>query len=267
VKVKVRLRKRLGWGLIALAALAVIWSSTQQLPFVIVKPGPAYNVLGEVNGKEVLEIAPAFEDQSTGAIDLLTISEYGMPGETPYLWDLMLAFFSEDSAIYPLEMFYPVGVGPKQMMDEITKDFESSQENSIAAAGTVIDSKVLDSHKVTFGLEQVGGPSGGLAFTLGIIDKLSSGSLTGGKRIAVTGTIDADGTVGSIGGIRQKVFSAVNSGDKFLLIPIDNCEDLSSSHLAKIRVVPVATLSDAMQALKVISSDGERGRLAVCSAY
>lgn len=264
---KVRLRKRLGWGLIALASLAVIWASSQQLPFVIVKPGPAYNVLDEVDGKQVLVIDPAFEDQSTGAIDLLTISEYGMPGETPYLWDLMVAFFSEDSAIYPLEMFYPEGVGPQQMLDEIIKDFEDSQKSAIAAAGTVIDSSVIDSHKITVGLEKVGGPSGGLAFTLGLIDKLSAGSLTGGKRIAVTGTIDQVGAVGAIGGIRQKIFSAAKSGDKFMLIPVDNCEDLSSSHQAKIRVVPVSTLKEALKALKVISSDGERGRLPVCSAY
>ena len=264
---KQRLRKRLGWGLVTLASLAVIWSSTQQLPFVIVSPGPVYNVLDEFEGKDVLSLDPPFSSQNTGAIDLLTISEYGSPNQTPYLWDLVGAYFSQDSAIYPIEVIYPVGVSRQQTLEHQTKDFADSQKSAIAAATKVLGTDVVESHKITFGLAKVGGPSGGLAFTLGIIDKLSAQSLTGGKRIAVTGTIDANGKVGAIGGIRQKVFAASGAGDKFMVVPADNCSDLSPVHLSKIRVVPVANLDEALAALKVISSDGERGRLPVCTAH
>ncbi|WKK70957.1 S16 family serine protease [Rathayibacter oskolensis] len=61
-------------------------------------------------------------------------------------------------------------------------------------------------------LDDVGGPSAGMMFALGIIDKLTEGSLNGGEQVAGTGTIDAAGEVGPIGGIRQKMFGAVGAG-------------------------------------------------------
>ena len=72
---------------------------------------------------------------------------------------------------------------------------------------------------VTIDPGAVSGPSAGLAFTLTIIDKLSPGDLTGGKNVAVTGTMDLDGTVGEVGGVPQKTAAAIDAGAKLFLVP------------------------------------------------
>jgi PDZ domain-containing protein len=67
----------------------------------------------------------------------------------------------------------------------------------------------------------IGGPSAGLMWTLGLVDILTPGDLTGGRTIAGTGTISTDGTVGPIGGIEQKVVAAERAGAKLFFAPAD----------------------------------------------
>jgi Lon-like protease len=110
--------------------------------------------------------------------------------------------------------------------------------------------------RVTIGLNpaDVGGPSAGLAFTLGIIDKLTPGSLTGGKTVAGTGTIDAFGIVGPIGGIQQKVAGAVRAGATVFLAPASECGDAVSVAPKSLTLVKVDTLKTAVSALKAIAA-------------
>ena len=80
--------------------------------------------------------------------------------------------------------------------------------------------------KVDISLANIGGPSAGLMFALGIIDKLGPASLTGGKHIAGTGTIEVDGTVGPIGGIAEKLLGARGrQGATVFLVPDGNCRE------------------------------------------
>ena len=88
-----------------------------------------------------------------------------------------------------------------------------------------MDQKQPSPFTVKFDLDNVGGPSAGLMFTLGIIDKLEPDDLTGGKIIAGTGTIDDDGNVGPIGGIPQKLVGATDAGARYFLTPPDNCAE------------------------------------------
>jgi PDZ domain-containing protein len=99
-------------------------------------------------------------------------------------------------------------------------------------------------------LSDVGGPSAGLMFALGIVDLLTPGELTGGKIIAGTGTITADGAVGPIGGIQQKVLGARASGASIFLVPSANCADARGvdSHGAP-RLVKVDSLAGALKAV------------------
>ncbi|MFP3883682.1 MAG: PDZ domain-containing protein [Actinomycetota bacterium] len=96
----------------------------------------------------------------------------------------------------------------------------------------------------------VGGPSAGLMHTLAIIDNLTEGDLTKGRVIAGTGTIDFNGTVGSIGGIRQKVVAAEAAGADYLLVPEGNYETALTAERETIEIVPVATLDDAISFLE-----------------
>jgi PDZ domain-containing protein len=101
----------------------------------------------------------------------------------------------------------------------------------------------------------VGGPSAGLLFTLGIIDELGdNGDLTGGRTIAGTGTITADGQVGPVGGVPLKTQAAHRDGATVFLVPKAECADALSELPPDMRLVPVTTLDGALQALKALRS-------------
>lgn len=120
--------------------------------------------------------------------------------------------------------------------------------------------------EVKIQLENVGGPSAGQMFALGIIDKLTPGELNGGKKIAGTGTIDAAGTVGAIGGIRQKLYGARAAGATLFLAPYSNCDEVTGHIPAGIRVFAVKTLDDSLKALTAISSGSSTKGLLTCPA-
>ena len=103
--------------------------------------------------------------------------------------------------------------------------------------------------------EQIGGPSAGLMFSLAIYDTLTPGSLTGGKIVAGTGTIDASGTVGPIGGIQQKIVTAQRAGARIFLVPADNCADALGAPDSGMRLVKATTLASAMQSIKAWVAD------------
>lgn len=97
--------------------------------------------------------------------------------------------------------------------------------------------------------QNIGGPSAGMMFTLEIIDLLDEGDLTKGHRIAGTGTINTDGDVGAIGGIRQKVFAAIDAGADYVLVPLGNFDDAADAAGDRIDVIPVAHIDEALEFL------------------
>lgn len=106
----------------------------------------------------------------------------------------------------------------------------------------------------------VGGPSAGLAFALVVLDVLTPGELTGGKRVAVTGSIRLDGSVGDVGGVAQKAVAARNAGAEIIIVPEALVDDAVST-APDIPVVGVATLDDAVEVLAAAGGDPV-GRLA-----
>ncbi|WP_340376307.1 PDZ domain-containing protein [Streptomyces sp. SS7] len=113
-------------------------------------------------------------------------------------------------------------------------------------------------------LADVGGPSAGLMFALGIYDKLTPGNLTGGKFVAGTGTIDDEGKVGPIGGIEMKTVGARSQGAQYFLTPAENCAAAAKDTPSGLRLVKVATIDDALSALKDIRS-GDTADLPKCT--
>ena len=105
----------------------------------------------------------------------------------------------------------------------------------------------------------VGGPSAGLMFALGIYDKLTEGSLTGGALVAGTGTIDDTGAVGPIGGIAQKMVGARQSGATVFLAPAENCSDVVGREPAGLQVVKVATFQEARTAVAAVAAGNTAG--------
>jgi PDZ domain-containing protein len=119
---------------------------------------------------------------------------------------------------------------------------------------------------VTIQLENVGGPSAGQMLALGIIDKLTTGALNGGEKVAGTGTITVDGAVGSIGGIRQKLYGARDAGATWFLAPAANCTEVVGHVPSGIQVIAVSTLDDSLAALEAISDGTGTDDLPTCSA-
>lgn len=141
----------------------------------------------------------------------------------------------------------PKGQGPQRPIVGITAGVDHTFPFSI-------DIKLAD----------VGGPSAGLMFALGIVDKLTPGDLTGGKFVAGTGTIDDDGKVGAIGGIGMKTVAARDAGARYFLTPADNCATAAKDTPGGLTLVKIKTIDDAMKALKDIKG-GDTDALPSCA--
>jgi Lon-like protease len=133
----------------------------------------------------------------------------------------------------------------------------SIQVASKNSGGTpVIGVQVQENYKFPFTVKitvgAIGGPSAGMMFALGIIDKLTTMNLTGGKFIAGTGEITASGQVQPIGGIQQKMVGARDAGATIFLTPAGNCSDTVGAVPAGLRIVKVSTLSGAVADLEAI---------------
>jgi PDZ domain-containing protein len=107
---------------------------------------------------------------------------------------------------------------------------------------------------VKISVGDIGGPSAGLMFALGIVDKLTTLNLTGGRFIAGTGEITADGRVQPIGGIQQKMLGARDAGATIFLTPASNCADAKGAVPAGLRLVKVSTLAQAVTYLEDLNS-------------
>lgn len=118
--------------------------------------------------------------------------------------------------------------------------------------------------EVTITAGDVGGPSAGMMFALGIYDVLTDGALTGGADISGTGTITPDGEVGPIGGIRQKVIGAKDSGSDWFLAPAGNCAELTGSVPDGIDVFSIATFDDALAAVEGVAAGDDLAALPRC---
>ena len=107
-------------------------------------------------------------------------------------------------------------------------------------------------YNVTIEAGDIGGPSAGLAFTLGIVDLLSGGKLTGSAKVAATGEIEANGTVDAIGGVAQKAVAVERAGATVFLVPQANYADAKKAADSHLKVEPVTTLDQALADLAAL---------------
>ena len=108
--------------------------------------------------------------------------------------------------------------------------------------------------QVKISVGDIGGPSAGMMFALGIIDKLTKMDLTAGRFIAGTGEIEPSGRVDPIGGIQQKMVGARNAGATIFLTPAANCADAKGAIPAGLRLVKVSTLNQAVTYLEALKA-------------
>jgi PDZ domain-containing protein len=142
------------------------------------------------------------------------------------------------------------------------KTGKSKQDPKRAALGIQLGQEPAPPLKISFNINDIGGPSAGLMFSLGIIDLLTAADLTGGRFIAGTGTIDDVGKVGPIGGIHQKLVAAREAGATVFLSPAGNCAEARVGTPAGLRLVKVTELHDALSSLAAVRSG--KGALPSC---
>lgn len=339
---------RIRWGLIivVLLALALIASTIVKVPYVILKPGPAPNTLGELDGKKILTVTGTKTYPTTGGLHFTTVSLYGGPGRKPSLLEYLFAKADSTAQVFPERQFF----APEQTKEQVSQQNKAEMTGSQNAAevvaarkagftvrekiviagvadGTdaakvvkkddvitslngvsITESGVLQTEmkkvkpgdkvnltvtragkpmtfsigtkdvkgravmglaldtqvekmpfKVTLAVGDVGGPSAGLMFTLAIYDQITPGALTGGKQIAGTGEMAPNGELGPIGGIREKVVGAKDSGATDFLAPADNCDELKGHVPSGLNVYRVANIDDAIKTVQGVAAGKTQG--------
>lgn len=222
------------------------------LPFAVTQPGLTADVLGKYQGKPIVTITGAPVRRTSGQLRMTTIAATG-PEQDVHFGDVLDGWFRTDRAVMPRDAVYPGGGDTKEIERHNTQEMQTS-ESTAASAALAYLGKDARGAQVKLRLPDVGGPSAGLFFSLGIVDKLagdgSGGDLTGGRIIAGTGTISANGTVGAVGGVTLKTQAARRDGATVFLVPKAECSEAQAELPKGLRLVAVTSLKDAVQALR-----------------
>lgn len=141
-----------------------------------------------------------------------------------------------------------------------TAKVTSREQDNRPRIGVEIEQQQPHPFTLNIDLKDIGGPSAGLMFALGIVDKLTPEDLTGGKIIAGTGTIDDSGQVGPIGGIAQKLVGAKDAGAVAFLVPAANCAEAVRNPQPGLPLLRVGSLDEALTALETLRAGGQPAR-------
>ena len=228
------------------------------LPFVVLTPGNAQDVVDKIITPSKTA-APALKFyKADGHIYLLSIlitnpDAYVTGAELIYSWG------RSDFSVMPRSLFYKDGVNAKTEKAAAKTQMVDSQLSAKVAALNYLQNNypnlnagAIKPSDISISLAKTGGPSGGLAFALGIVELLTPENILRGRGVASTGTIDAEGNVGGIGGVAEKILAAEKAGATLILVPTSNCQDLAPGLVTSpkgIKVAAVSTLKEALTAL------------------
>ncbi|MDR0788799.1 MAG: hypothetical protein LBN03_01210 [Bifidobacteriaceae bacterium] len=243
-------------------------------PYILRTPGMTANVIGDYQNADgektpMITVKGVNSDSSSfNPIYLTTVYAYG--GPTNHLSPLIIVnnLFSPTSTVLPQELYYPPTQSSEEANEESHQQMDGSKNSAITVALSNLGNYTGVSRSygdITIESGDIGGPSAGLAFTLGIIQKIKGTDLFRDDRgFAATGEMLEDGKVGPIGGIGQKITSVQKSGAALFLIPKDNCDE-AQSFIAKnndkygddaITVLTVENIKNALEILNKLSSNG-----------
>lgn len=185
-------------------------------------------------GETVVE---ADDEPITSAKDLVAVIRAKKPGDTVEL------------------RLEPFGPGPARTVTAKVSERPGAPGKPLLGVSLEDRPEYVFPVEVEIDSEKVGGPSAGLAFTLSILDRLTPGDLTGGKKVAVTGTIDLDGSVGPVGGVRQKTEAAIAAGAKVFIVPPDEYHDATEQARGRILIRQASSLDQALTVLRELGGD------------
>ena len=219
----------------------------------------------QMASSQQLATAAALTELHIPYVTLVTVGQTskGMPAASVLKpGDIIIAVdgkpVTSDTGLTTLIRSHPAGTrleftikrnGKTQQVGITTVPF---QGHPVIGIGAIDNYKFPFTVKISIG--DIGGPSAGLMFALGIIDKLTPDNLTGGKFVAGTGEIEPSGKVDPIGGIQQKMVGARNAGATIFLAPAGNCADTKGAVPSGLRLVKVSTLDQAVHDLEAIKA-------------
>ncbi len=231
--------------------------------FVLVTPGPATALFPKV--LTIQESAGVDTYPVKGQLNLLTIYITN-PESYVFGAEILGCWAWGDCVAMPRSVMYQDGATDDAEVETGKKEMVKSQNVALAAAkaaiarnfsGTKLDAVKDSSVKVS--LKNTGGPSGGLIFTLGLVDLLTQEDLLQGRNIAGTGTIAVDGGVGPIGGVTEKIIGAKRAGASILFISTQNCNELPAE-VEGIQVIAIEKIDQAIEYLRnPISGEKTKG--------
>lgn len=254
-------------ALFATITLAGTAALSLPAPYLIESPGPAFNLLGTTDGLPTIEVEGLATYPTGGSLNLMTVNVIGSRRQTPSWAQLASAWLDPSQAVVSIDLVYPPDQDPAQIDKQAVADFNDSMSvaKSLVYEELAIAPGDENPVEVVFRLDSVGGPSGGMMFALALYDLLTPNQLTGGFLISGTGTIDANGNIGAIGGIQQKMYAALGAGSRFFLAPASNCEEVRASKPKGLQVVAVKTFSDAVNAVRTIGIEASASSLKTCN--
>ncbi|MGI9144208.1 MAG: S16 family serine protease [Candidatus Planktophila sp.] len=227
------------------------------LPFVVVMPGGATDVLDKV-----ISIKSEHSYKPTGSLYLLAV-RVTSPGSAMFSGEIVYGWANGDQRVFPRSVLYPDHVSAQVIDKEAKVDMTSSQDKAKIVALAYMKKNYpqlpsVDPSLITLDVKETGGPSGGMVFTLGVIEELTPQDLLQGRKVAGTGTIDLAGKVGPIGGIDEKLIAARRAGATLFLAPRANCAEITSVPEG-ITLYAIRTIDDAVNALSANSSPEKLG--------
>ena len=228
---------------LALVGFFLVAAFFAPLPYAVIKPGEGTDVL-----KKIINIKGAEVFPSTGKLLVMSVL-VSSPGAPVFSGDVISSWIERDSIVLPREIIYPPKVNASTLNAQSATDMKVSQASATASAFDYLGIKASQGPKVSIALKDTGGPSGGLIFALGVIEKLTPEDLLRGRTVAGTGTIDGHGNVGSIGGINEKITAAQRSGASIFLAPLDNCDEIFNTP-KELKIFGVSTLKEAVLLLQ-----------------
>jgi len=240
------------------------------LPFVVLMPGNAQNVLDQSAKEKTIALSKTAPDSlklypSDGNLYLLSIL---ITNPAAYVTgvELLYSWMKSEYAVMPRSLFYKDGRSAEAEKAIAKTEMADSQVVAKSVALEYLEKYYPQSSTVVIkpsdldvSLAKTGGPSGGLAFAIGIIELLTSENILQGKSVAVTGTIDSAGKVGSIGGVAEKILAAKKAGATLILIPEANCQDLAPNLATIPSEIKVAAVSSLEEAMAALNSEDPRG--------
>ena len=161
-----------------------------------------------------------------------------------------------DCVVFPRSVIYKRATTSKSEEVQSQKEMKDSQSSAVTATKNLIakrfpaiDASRLVDSSVKVSLPNTGGPSGGLIFSLGLLELLTPDDLLQGRKIAGSGTIAADGSIGAIGGIAEKIIAAKKTGATILFASRSNCDELPKK-VSGIAVIAISNLDEAITYLQ-----------------